>query len=147
MKYLFPLLGLGLAACATEDGADPIDTAQTDTADTGTMVEATVSLAEDVMPAIQTSCGGCHNHTEDANRAAVANGAFFSTTEDLLGLVGSVIVAGDADASQIIPIMAQEQAVGAGPTLMPPPGTGVPAISSASLDAIKTWINEGAQDN
>ncbi len=143
MKYLFPLLGfgLGLTACTTEPGDESLDTAG------DTAMEATVSLANDVMPAIQASCGGCHNHTSSANAAAVANGAFFSTPEDLLALVGTEIVAGDADASQIVAVFAQEQAVGAGPTLMPPPGTGVPVLSAAALDAVKTWINEGAQDN
>ena len=66
-----------------------------------------------------------------------------STGSDALcGGMGTLIAANDADSSILFQKMARTQTCG---EQMPPPGRGI--VPSATLDAVRTWINNGAMDN
>jgi hypothetical protein len=135
------VLALALHGCGDDSTATPRD-AMAET-DGGT---ASVSLENDVMPIVSMRCGGCHTRTDSPFPDAVQNMVYFEREEDLLGLVGSFIVAGDAGSSGLIQILRQEIAVGEGPTLMPPPSV-APAMPSEEVDVVDAWINQGAEDN
>ncbi|MFK7930474.1 MAG: hypothetical protein AB8H79_19970 [Myxococcota bacterium] len=143
------LMTLGLLTFTACNGDDPTDTTDTtdstdstDSTDDTDVVE-TVSLETDVMPIVITNCGGCHKRV-DGNEGAVRNGAYLEEKGDILGMVGTFIVAGDSANSGFLGVMSGDTPVGAGPTAMPPFGDGVP---QADLDTFATWIDEGAKDN
>ncbi len=107
--------------------------------------EADVSLANQALPIVQASCGGCHTRNNSPTPPAVANMVYLENKDDVLGLVGSFIVAGDSANSGFVKILTQEMPVGAGPTVMPPPPGA--KMSDANLAVISSWIDQGAQDN
>lgn len=113
---------------------------------TGSTDPATVSLVDDVVPIVERECGVCHTRTDSPSRNAVRNDVFLERRNDLLRLVGTAVVAGDAAGSDLIAWMTQAQGAGSGPTLMPPPGTGDP-MDAADIAVVETWIDEGAPDN
>ena len=131
---------LVFAGCAADKDATSEDTA------TGLSADVEVSLASDVMPLVAASCGGCHTRLEAPFPAAVANGAFYDDVDDMMALVGTFIVPGDAAASGFVAILNQDFAVGEGPTLMPPPGMGEP-MAADDVDVVMAWIDDGAENN
>lgn len=104
------------------------------------------SLSVHVMPLISQSCGGCHTRTNAPFPPAVANEVYYDNEDDLLGMVGTFILAGDAANSGFVAILTQDFPVGQGPTLMPPPDMAEPMTDDA-IAVVTSWINEGAQDN
>lgn len=143
------LMVIGCTGDGTTDKTDTTDTVTdatdaTDTTDSGT--EA-VSLADDVVPIISRECGFCHTRTKSPNPYAVANKVYLETSDDLLGLVGSFIMAGDSANSGFIAVLEQTMGVGTGDTLMPPPASKRPAMSKADVAVVAQWIDEGALDN
>jgi hypothetical protein len=104
------------------------------------------SLSGDVMPLIQAQCGGCHTRTDAPFPDAVVNDVYLEIEDDLLGMVGTFITAGDAANSGFIAILKQEMEVGQGPTAMPPPGM-AEAMSDDDVAVVSAWIDEGAKDN
>ena len=133
-------LALTMSACTDDDPTDSTDS--TDSTDDTDPVE-TVSLTDDVMPIMTEHCAGCHKRV-DGNDNATRNGRFFEEKGDILGLVGTFIVAGDSASSGLVGVVAGETPVGMGPTTMPPFGDGVP---QAQVDTVALWIDEGAKDN
>lgn len=123
------------AACNGDDMSDP-DT------DTDTDAE-TVSLSADVMPLVQLHCGGCHQR-EGGQAEAVVNDVYFEEKGDLLGLVGTFIIAGDSSSSGFMGVLSGDTAVGSGPTTMPPAGN---TITDDELAMVAAWIDAGAEDN
>ena len=107
---------------------------------------AGVSLSGDVLPLILESCGGCHKRMGAPFPNAVANEVYYEDEEDILGLVGSFIIAGDSANSGFVAILAQDLAVGQGPTLMPPPDRAEP-MDESQVTLIKAWIDQGAKNN
>ena len=105
-----------------------------------------VSLETDVVPMIQANCGGCHTRTDAPYPEAVVNDVYWETKDDVLGVVGTFIVPGDSATSGFIAILRQDTAVGAGPTLMPPPML-APAMPAAEVDVVARWVDQGAMDN
>jgi mono/diheme cytochrome c family protein len=134
-------LTFALSACG-DDGSMMM----TDTGMTGDTGMALVSLEMDGLPIIQARCGGCHTRGMAPFPPAVANDVYFETKEDVLGLVGTFIVAGDSSSSGFISILRQDMAVGMGPTLMPPP-MAAEAMPADEVDMIALWIDQGAMDN
>ena len=98
------------------------------------------------MPLILESCGGCHKRMGTPFPTAVANEVYYEDEEDLLGLVGSFIIAGDAANSGLVAILTQDLAVGQGPTLMPPPDLSGP-MDENQVAIVKAWIDQGAKNN
>lgn len=111
----------------------------------GDSEEAEVSLSSQALPLVVSSCGGCHARENSPTPAAVANMVYLEEKGDVLGLVGSFIVAGDSANSGFVKILTQEMPVGAGPTVMPPPPS--PAMSADDVATISRWIDQGAKDN
>lgn len=107
--------------------------------------ESEVSLGKTVLPIIQKECGSCHKR--GGNAKAIVNGVYYETKEDLTGKIGKAIIAGDSAKSPLILVMKQEKAVGAGPTLMPPPASGLSKPSDADIATVSSWIDQGAKDN
>lgn len=126
------------AMATGESGAD-------ESADEESGAGEEVSLATDALPIVLARCGGCHTRGESPAPAAVVNMVYLEEKDDVLGLVGSFIVAGDSASSGFLSIMRQDLAVGAGPTLMPPPPSA--AMPVEEVDMIALWIDQGAQDN
>ena len=94
-----------------------------------------VSYATQVRPILQQhGCIGCHGGT---------NNLFVDSVAGLLqgGLNGPAVVPGDADASLIIRKMSPNPPFG---DRMPFGGSPVP---QNQINVIRTWINEGAEDN
>ncbi len=91
-----------------------------------------VSYAQQVAPILQEACGECHGATEPelgldlTTYAAVMKGSDY----------GSVIEAGDADASLLVEmIVAGEMPVDADP------------LGEEEIELIRSWIAAGAEDN
>lgn len=136
--FIILLIGVVLivSGCARKD----------DTAMEQPDISGTVSLANNVMPLFVRSCGACHKR-EGGNPAAVANGAYFETKEDILGKVGSVIIAGKPEESGLLKVLDQSMPVGKNGIVMPPPGTPVPRWKEKELELLSRWIARGAGDN
>ena len=91
-----------------------------------------VSFSADVMPIFETYCSECHSeeNTELGLRLDSYEGAMAGSD------YGTVIEAGDADGSLLVDMISSGD--------MPEDGDPVPADL---LEIIKTWINEGAENN
>ena len=105
-----------------------------------------VSLAKDILPMFVRSCGACHKR-EGGIAHAIENGTFYETKADILGRVGTHIVAGKPDESGLIKVLDQSVTVGDHNVPMPPPESGVPKFSAEDMELFKKWIAEGAEDN
>jgi hypothetical protein len=105
-----------------------------------------VSLATDIMPLVTRSCGVCHKR-EGGHAHATEHGAYFETKEDILGKVGTNIVAGKPDESGLVKVLDQSMPVGDHKIVMPPPKASAPAWSAEEIELFKKWIAEGALDN
>lgn len=91
-----------------------------------------VSFATEVMPVLETYCWECHSeeNTELGLRLDSYEGVMAGSD------YGTVVEAGDADGSLLIDMIAAGD--------MPEDGDPVPA---ELLEILKTWINEGAENN
>ena len=117
-----------------------------DTAKEQPEISGNVSLSNQVIPLFVRSCGVCHKR-EGGNPAAVANATYFETKEDILGKVGSVIIAGKPEESGLLKVLDQSMPVGKNGIVMPPPGTPVPRWKEKELELFSRWIAQGAGDN
>lgn len=91
-----------------------------------------VSFATDVMPILEQHCWECHSEQ------SAELGLKLDTYEGVMAGsdYGTVIEAGDADGSLMIDMIAGGD--------MPEDGDPVPA---EQLEILKTWVNEGAENN
>jgi hypothetical protein len=107
----------------TISGADVTDVAVTCVDDPPPPPVTTVSYASDVQPYFNAACTVCHSGANPAGSVDLASYA---------GVMGSsVVVPGDADASVLV-----QQLEGGHRNQL-----------QADIDMIRTWIQEGAQDN
>ncbi len=88
---------------------------------------ATVSFSGDVLPIFTSNCTGCHSS------ANATNGIALDTYANVTA--GRAIVAGNADRSRVVREIQSGR--------MPPGGK----LSSADIQKIVDWINQGALDN
>ena len=99
--------------------------------------EQPVSFHRDVFPLLQTHCFGCH-------QAAKASGDYVMTTfQQLLagGESGSAaVVPGKPDESYLIELITPTN----GEAEMP---SGKPALDTSSVELIRMWIEQGAEDD
>lgn len=97
-----------------------------------------VSFSEHVLPIFeQHGCTGCHGGALQENDLRV------DSVDELLegGVSGPAVVPGDADGSLLIQQMSPNPPLG---NRMP---LGMSPVPDEQQNTIRTWINEGAEDN
>lgn len=101
---------------------------------------AQVSFARDIRPVLERQCLPCH---ASGGPGSDASGLRLDGYAALLAgtRLGAVIVPGDAASSTLYRVAAGL----ADPRLRMPHAA--PPLDSASLDALRRWIDSGAQDN
>jgi len=98
----------------------------------GEALAATVSFASDVMPIIQSRCVRCHGDDR------VEEGLLMRTYEELMAGSdnGPVIIPGNAAASLLVELVAEQKMPKRGPKLTPP-----------QVQIITDWVAAGAPNN
>ncbi len=92
----------------------------------------TVSFALDILPIFQQDCTICHGGAGGLNLDSFA-GVIAG------GVSGAIVLPGNA-AQSLLP----RRLDGTAPPVMP---LDAPALTAPEVDRIRTWIDEGAQDN
>ena len=105
-----------------------------------------VSLSKDVMPLFSKSCTGCHQR-EGGNRKAVDHGPYLEKKSDILGLVGTMIVAEKPDNSYLLMMISKPKAGKPKHKMMPPERSKAPRLNDREVQIISEWIQAGAEDN
>lgn len=95
-----------------------------------------ISYADDVQPIFDRSCAGCHGNSGGVNLTSFSR---------LMGSVGNnysdnVVVPGDADASGLVDKIEPNPQFG---NRMPTGGS----LTPTEIQTIRTWINQGAENN
>jgi mono/diheme cytochrome c family protein len=131
------LLGVLLAAGCSDQGSDPADEGgPTDPPDDG------VSFASDVQPIFDASCVGCHGPGGNAGLDLSA-GASWANLVDVPSAETQLLRVhpSEPDSSWLyLKMTGAHDGVG---SVMPPSGP----LPTATLDLVRTWIEEGALDN
>jgi mono/diheme cytochrome c family protein len=133
MKYkLIGLLIFGVIIFSSCKHEPPIDT-------DGTVSENcnadTVYFGNTILPLLVSNCGmsGCHDEGSHAEGIIVT---------DYYSLMNSDIIdLGNANNSEIMEVITETDS---DKIMPPPPGS---SLTSAQIDAIRTWINQGAKFN
>lgn len=101
----------------------------------------TVSYAADVQPIFAASCGGVGCHVgESTNGVDLST---YSRTMNSVGLqyAGPIVIAGNAAGSPLV------DKIEASPTQGSRMPLGASALSASQVEVIKTWIDDGAENN
>ena len=103
--------------------------------------EDPVSFAQDVKPTLDQYCLDCH---QPGGAGHSATGLDMSTYEGLMKGTdnGPMVIAGDSLGSNLVVLMEGR----ADPSIKMPHG-GSDKVSQLVIDDIKTWIDQGAQNN
>lgn len=103
--------------------------------------EETVSYSQDVQPIIEKNCLSCH---VEGGKGYEASGFNMATYEDLMKgtKFGPMIIANDSEGSNMVVLMEGR----ADPSISMPHGT-VKTVSGAEIKTIRTWIDQGANNN
>jgi len=99
-----------------------------------------VSFANDIQPIFNSSCTGCHGSVANGNLRMRNYNELISSNGFRYG--NTIIVAGDADQSGLVDSIEPEPSSG----IMRMPQGG-PYLTATQIQLIRTWIDEGAQDN
>lgn len=141
-----PLLALWLTGCENEDAVLGV-------APSAPLPGAMISLQNDVQPIFDFNCAvsGCHSSPTFEENMSLEEA---DTFDPVLGIVDVVsaqasplkrVAPFDSDASYLVnKIEGTAGSVGGDPTPMP---RGGPLLSSAEIQIIRAWIDQGAQDN
>lgn len=107
----------------------------------GCQKEPTVSYSQNVRPIIDQYCIGCH---QAGGKGFEASGFNLETYEGLMKgtFNGPMVIAGDSLGSNMLVLMEGR----ADPSIKMPHGTSESA-SKEQLDTIRSWIDQGAQNN
>lgn len=115
----------GIAVAAIVAGSPPAATPTADNADADLFVTQ-------VKPLLSNRCFKCHGPDEGARQADLR----FDVRD---GAIGTAIVPGDVEASEIIRRITSDDP----DEVMPPPAAGAP-LDATEIDAITRWIESGA---
>ena len=134
MKYLAPfvILSILVFACKhqipTPEEPDPKNHTVSDSCSSDT-----VYFVNDILPLLRSTCArsGCHDQNTAQDGIMLLD---YETITD-----GENIIPGDADESDIFDVISETDP----DKIMPPPPN--PALSQSSINAIRTWINQGAK--
>ena len=133
MKTLFPLFAgltlLTLVSCKHEPPPD-IDGTWAENCDPDT-----VYFGNTILPLLVSNCGmsGCHD--EGSHREGIVVTDYYSL------LNSDIIDLGNANNSELMEVITESDP----DKIMPPPPSA--ALTSAQINAIRTWINQGAKFN
>jgi hypothetical protein len=111
----------------------------------GSCAAEEVSFEKDLMPLFERSCAICHKR--DGNEKAIKNGVFYEKKEDVLSLVGTHIVPGKPEESNLLKVLDQTKKFGRRKMPMPPPKAAAPKWSAEELKRFSDWIKAGAKDS
>lgn len=122
-------IALLAAACGAASGSsEPVTVAKTETGE--------VSFAKTIHPILQDHCTRCHGGKE-------REGNFSIDSYELVmkgGNRGALVVPGDPDNSQIVLSVEKKKAPHMPPKVFSP-------LTADRIQAIRTWIAEGAKNN
>ncbi len=101
-----------------------------------------ISYADQIQPIFNTSCGGSGCHTSGGSASGVNLASYSQAIASTGNLYGTrAIQAGDADGSPLVDKLEPSPTHG---SRMP---LGRSPLSNTQIQTIRTWIDEGAQDN
>jgi hypothetical protein len=120
-------LALAIAACGGGGSTAPITTVKTP--------DGKVSFAGTVQPILQDHCKRCHD-------VGGKSSLYLMTYDGIMkgGKMGQVVLPGDPDGSQIIGSVEKTKTPNMPPKIFP-------ALTKDRVDALRTWIKEGAENN
>jgi len=107
----------------------------------GCMGQEAVSYSRDVQPILAENCLRCH---QPGGAGHAASGFSMATYDQLMigTSNGPMIIPGDSEGSNLIVLMEGR----ADPSIAMPHG-GAKPVSSADIDTIRRWIDQGAPKN
>ncbi|MCA9736719.1 MAG: c-type cytochrome domain-containing protein [Gemmatimonadota bacterium] len=128
------LAGLGLALVAAVPGRDADAVAATPAPE----AHRAVSFANDVMPILKQYCTQCHGDVKDGEKQ-LEEGLDLTSHETLMqgSTWGTVVEAGNADESLLIQMIVDGDM----------PKDAEEPFPAEKLEVLRTWVNEGAQNN
>ncbi len=123
-----PALSLALTSCASAGGStDPIEVNKTD--------EGKISFSKTVHPILMDHCIRCHGEDADGDLSIL-------NYEDVVkgGKTAGFIKPGDPEGSKIITSVEKTAVPNMPPKIFP-------ALTEDRIQALKQWIEEGAENN
>ena len=134
--FLLVCTGLLLGTSCTHEPLNPIDPNPIDTTGTGGRVcdPDTVYFQQDVLPLIVSSCAmsGCHDAASAQDGVVLTSYTSIMNTGD--------VKAGQPNNSELYEVLVETDP----DKIMPPPPA---SLTAAQIQLIKTWIQQGAQNN
>lgn len=131
-----------LAMGCSDSSVEPTQTTTQVTAPATTaVVPDNVSYASDILPVLQQNCFECH---QAGGKGEKASGLNMETYEGLMKgtKYGPVINPGNSLTSTIVLLVE-----GRANQVIKMPHDGRPSLSDQQVQVIKTWIDQGAQNN
>lgn len=107
---------------------------------TATDVVADISYADDIQPIFNSHCTSCHGAARNGNLALRSYSELMAGSGFRYG--ADLVIPGNAENSGLVDSI--EPAPESGILRMPQGG---PFLSPTQIQLIRTWIDEGAQDN
>ncbi|HSM68664.1 MAG TPA: c-type cytochrome domain-containing protein [Xanthomonadales bacterium] len=103
--------------------------------------EDKVSFARDVKPTLDRYCLECH---QPGGAGFAASGLDLSSYDGVMKGTrnGPMVIPGDSMGSNLVVLMEGR----ADPSIKMPHGTRI-KVSAAEIETVKTWIDQGAEDN
>lgn len=142
IKYLLLLtIPLFILACGSSGSSDNGDNG-------GSSLQATLSSIQANIFTPTCATSGCHSSTTAQEGLSLADGEAFDNLVDVFSTQAPSLTrveTGDANSSYLInKLEGTQSSVGGSGVQMPKEGT---LLTSAQIDKIKEWINNGALDN
>ncbi len=165
------IIGLVVAGCSGDDGGgdDGSNGGDANCYDYSSFTATDVSLKTDVMPIFQQSCSfaaSCHGTDSPAGKMYLAPSAGTAPTDDEIAKMIAQNVGADSSAGAGMPrvtagdasksflmhkidgtLKCGDLACAADESCGAPMPLGSPAIDKASADKVRSWIEQGAQNN
>ena len=95
-----------------------------------------VSFEENVVPILMAKCATSGCHVAATPDFTPPHDLDYTTYESFIigGNEGAIFIPGNADESEVVEEIIEGK--------MPPPGSGIPAVTDDELQALKDWINQ-----
>lgn len=137
---IFGMAGL-VIGCSDSSNESRQTTTHVEAPVAAAVVTTKVSYANDILPILQQNCFECH---QTGGKGEHASGLNMETYEGIMKgtKYGPVINPGDSLSSTIVLLVE-----GRANSVIKMPHDGRPSLSDQQVHAIKTWIDQGAQNN